>query len=344
MKKLILSFVVVLVAGSLLAQAPNAFKYQAVLRDAAGQIKADQAVSLGIEILQGSAMGTVVYSETHSETTNLLGLVNVEVGVGTTTDDFGSIAWGNGPYFLKISVDGTEFGTSQLLSVPYASYANQAGNTFSGDYNDLTNKPNFAETDPVYSAAPAGSITDAGSGAVITNDERTKLSEAISVSGAAQAGNLLTYDGNNWIAQDLVFSLNTGLTGNNQEVYNMQPYQAISFIIALQGVFPSRSAAEPFLGEISMFGGNFAPRGWAFCDGQLLSIAQNSALFSLLGTIYGGDGRTTFGLPDLRGRVPMHHGNGPGLSSHPIGQKSGSETVILNVLQLPAHNHTVIKN
>jgi microcystin-dependent protein len=73
------------------------------------------------------------------------------------------------------------------------------------------------------------------------------------------------------------------------------------------------AAQEPFIGQIIMFGGNFAPRGWAFCDGQLVSITQNTALFSILGTTYGGDGRTTFGLPDLRGRVPLHPGNGPGL-------------------------------
>ena len=77
--------------------------------------------------------------------------------------------------------------------------------------------------------------------------------------------------------------------------------------------------SEPFVGEIKMFAGNFNPRGFAFCDGQLLAIAQNSALFSLLGTIYGGDGRTTFALPDLRGRVPVHQGNGPGLSNRSIG-------------------------
>ncbi len=86
-------------------------------------------------------------------------------------------------------------------------------------------------------------------------------------------------------------------------------------------------SAEPFIGEISMFAGNFAPRGWAFCDGQLLSIAENSALFSLLGTTYGGDGRTTFALPDLRGRVVIHPGNGPGLSNYRLGQKGGAESM-----------------
>ena len=93
---------------------------------------------------------------------------------------------------------------------------------------------------------------------------------------------------------------------------------------------------EPFIGQIQAFGFNFAPRGWAFCDGQLLAISQNQALFSLLGTMYGGDGRTTFGLPDLRGRFMMHRGDGPGLSSRLLGQKAGSENTILNAANLPA--------
>ena len=97
--------------------------------------------------------------------------------------------------------------------------------------------------------------------------------------------------------------------------------------------------SEPFVGEIRMFAGNFAPRGWAFCDGQLLSVSQNDALFSLLGTIYGGDGRTTFGLPDLRGRIPIHAGQGPGLSQRRLGAKAGAEQVTLTVNQLPSHTH-----
>jgi len=97
--------------------------------------------------------------------------------------------------------------------------------------------------------------------------------------------------------------------------------------------------SEPYVGEIRMFAGNFAPRGWAFCDGQLLAVSQNDALFSLLGTIYGGDGRTTFGLPDLRGRIPIHAGHGPGLSERRLGAKGGEETVTLTVNQLPSHTH-----
>jgi len=98
--------------------------------------------------------------------------------------------------------------------------------------------------------------------------------------------------------------------------------------------------SEPFLGEIRMFGGNFAPRGWAFCNGQLLSIAQNSALFAILGTTYGGDGRTTFGLPNLQGRAAMHWGQGPGLTPRTLGETGGTETVTLNAQQMPAHTHT----
>jgi len=98
--------------------------------------------------------------------------------------------------------------------------------------------------------------------------------------------------------------------------------------------------SEPFVGEIRMFAGSFAPRSWAFCDGQLLAVSQNDTLFSLFGTIYGGDGRTTFGLPDLRGRVPIHMGTGPGLSPRPLGQKSGGETAIVTADQLPIHTHS----
>lgn len=99
--------------------------------------------------------------------------------------------------------------------------------------------------------------------------------------------------------------------------------------------------AEPFLGEIKMVGFTFAPQGWAFCNGQILSIAQNTALFSLLGTTYGGDGQTTFALPDLRSRVPIHFGQGPGLSSYVEGQTGGAEIVVLISPQIPAHTHLV---
>ena len=145
----------------------------------------------------------------------------------------------------------------------------------------------------------------------------------------------------------------TDPTGGGQPHENVQPSLALNYIIAMQGIYPSRSLTldepgleltagmEPFLGEISLFAGNFAPRGWALCDGQLLPINQNDALFSLLGTIYGGDGRTTFALPDLRGRTPIHPGTGPGLTNVRLGERIGVEGVTLSVGQLPSHLHEI---
>ena len=98
---------------------------------------------------------------------------------------------------------------------------------------------------------------------------------------------------------------------------------------------------DPFVAEIRIFPFNFAPKGWAFCDGQLLPLSQNTALFSLLGTTYGGDGKSNFALPDMQGNVPMHPGQGPGLSLHDLGETGGSETVTLLESEIPAHSHTL---
>ena len=99
--------------------------------------------------------------------------------------------------------------------------------------------------------------------------------------------------------------------------------------------------ADPFVAEIRIFPFNFAPRGWAWCDGQLLPLSQNTALFSLLGTTYGGNGKSNFALPDLQGRAPMHPGQGPGLSLHDLGETGGEETVTLLESEIPAHSHGV---
>jgi microcystin-dependent protein len=102
--------------------------------------------------------------------------------------------------------------------------------------------------------------------------------------------------------------------------------------------------SESYVGEIRMFAGSYAPQGWAFCDGSLVSIAENDVLFTLIGTTYGGDGVNTFGLPDLRGRVPIHQGAGPGLSTRTLGEAGGEETVTLTTPQIPAHNHAALAN
>ena len=128
--------------------------------------------------------------------------------------------------------------------------------------------------------------------------------------------------------------------------YNkIKPVKSISAILGASALVMGMGfsqpvlASEPFLAEIIMFGGNFAPRGWAYCDGQILSIATNSALFSILGTTYGGDGRTTFGLPDLRGRTAIGPRRGPGLSDYRLGQRGGVESVVLSSGQMPSHTH-----
>lgn len=100
--------------------------------------------------------------------------------------------------------------------------------------------------------------------------------------------------------------------------------------------------AQPYIGEIRMFGGNFAPQGWALCNGQILAISDYDVLFQLIGTTYGGNGQTTFGLPNLQSRVPVHQGTGPGLSNYVIGQVGGVETVTLTNAQMPSHTHAMV--
>ena len=178
-----------------------------------------------------------------------------------------------------------------------------------------------------------------GAGKVLTSDA-SGLASWQALSSAlpnGAVGDMLTSDGTNWVAKQVSVSS----TGSSNIQNNMQPFLTLNYCIALQGIYPSRNGSDPFLAEIMIFAGNLEPRGWAFCDGQLLPISTNPALFSLVGTIYGGDGRTTFGLPDLRGRTPIHAGSGPGLSSRPLGLRGGSETSIMNISQMPTHTHTI---
>jgi uncharacterized protein (TIGR02145 family) len=155
MKRFFLLFLILFSALITYGQSPSSFRYQAVLRDSKGAIKANASATIIISILQGSATGSVVYSESHSTTTDNFGLVSLEIGKGTVTSGtFSSINWSSGTFYVKVTVDGVEMGTTQLLSVPYALYATKAGNGFSGSYNDLTNKPALANV------ATSGSYND----------------------------------------------------------------------------------------------------------------------------------------------------------------------------------------
>jgi microcystin-dependent protein len=157
---------------------------------------------------------------------------------------------------------------------------------------------------------------------------------------ATQSGQLASFNGTNWVAR----SLTTASSGSSVPVNNLQPSLVVIHCIALYGIFPSRSYSDPMIGQIALFGYNFAPRNWAACDGQLLAISQNTALFSLLGTMYGGNGVSTFALPDLRGRSSVNAGQGPGLSDYWQGEFSGEENTTLTIPNLPSHTHTVSFN
>jgi microcystin-dependent protein len=147
------------------------------------------------------------------------------------------------------------------------------------------------------------------------------VSNNIKLNAGTGVGQLLTWNGNIWI--------NTN-PKPPQTLDNTQPYLAVNFCIALYGVFPSPTDAQPYTGEIAIFGCNFEPVGWAFCNGQLLSIAEYDVLFQLIGTTYGGDGQNTYAVPDLRGRLPLHQGQGTGLSNYTIGQLGGIETFTID--------------
>ena len=162
-----------------------------------------------------------------------------------------------------------------------------------------------------------GAWKDAG-GITITSTTPLLVSatNTISLNPGTAAGDLITYDGANWV--------NKQPAKASISVDNRQPYLAINYCIGLVGIFPSRNANEPFVGEIDMFSFGFTPKGYAQCNGQLLPINQNQALFSLLGTQYGGNGQTNFALPNLQSRIPVHMGSN-GTTTYTIGQTGGVE-------------------
>jgi microcystin-dependent protein len=241
----------------------------------------------------------------------------------------------------------TKTWTSSKINTVLATKANISSLALiatSGAYSDITGKPTTLSG---YGITDAMSTSHAANGITSTNISNWNTAVAwgnhatqgyVKNSSPTVAGNLMTFDGTNWVSKNLVISA----AGNGQPVSIMQPYLTLNYCIALQGIFPSRNSGDPFLGEIELYGFNFEPRGFAFCNGQIMSIAQNTALFALLGTTYGGNGQTTFALPDLRGRVAVQLGQGPGLSDFQIGQTGGSETITLTIGNIPAHTHTVV--
>ena len=163
--------------------------------------------------------------------------------------------------------------------------------------------------------APAAGLT------ITATSPLTVKTNVLQLNPGTNSGDLLTWDGTNWVNKQ------PAPQHFNISVDNHQPYGVVNYVIGLFGIFPSQSdASEPYVGEIYMMGCNFAPVGFALCNGQLLPISQNTALFELIGTTYGGDGQNTFALPDLRGRVPIHEGSN-GSNNYIIGQSLGLETM-----------------
>ncbi|MDX1802432.1 MAG: tail fiber protein [Alcanivorax sp.] len=245
----------------------------------------------------------------------------------------------------------------QLLTInQYQALFSLLGTTYGGDGISTFALPNLQGRVPVHTGTEHGMLLGQSAGAMthtLTGNEMPRHSHQVMADSAAatsaEPGNGL------WAASAsspyakpadnnpvTMASAAIADAGSDQPHNNMQPYLVTNFCIAVDGIFPSQSGSQDagaFLGETRLFAGKFAPGGWSFCNGELLPIAQNTALFSLLGTTYGGDGRNTFALPDLRGQAPMHWGTGPGLTTRTLGDKVGVDAVPLQVAEMAAHGH-----
>ncbi len=203
------------------------------------------------------------------------------------------------------------------------------GTTYGGNGQSTFQLPNFAGRAPIDAGSSFPGLTPQTLGESVGT-------EALTLSIAQLPAHVHTLPGGG----------TTGIEGSNAPQNNMQPTLALHYIIALNGIFPARAGGgttdeEPLLGQIELFAGTFAPGGFAFCDGQILPIQQNTALFSLLGTTYGGNGQSTFALPDLDSTLAVDAGQTAGLQPWSLAEFTGSETNTLSIPQMPAHDHTL---
>jgi microcystin-dependent protein len=227
------------------------------------------------------------------------------------------------------------------------------GTTYGGDGLTTFKLPDLRGRVPIH-ASPSYPVGTAGGEETHTLTALEMQTHSHTVNAAPTAG-LAASTGHVWGISGLSAYHGTSdsamnplsvvdATGGGQPHDNIQPYLTLNYVIALQGVVPSATSTDPafdapLVAEIRMVAFGFAPFGWAKCDGQLLNISSNTALFSLLGTYYGGDGKTTFSLPPLQGASTMHPGTGPGLSDRFLGEASGEATVSVTAAQTPAHTH-----
>jgi microcystin-dependent protein len=305
------------------AAAPVAWPlpFQGVATDSTGRPRPDGVINVSFAMFDSATGGTSVWSET-APVTLKKGLFSLQLG---TVQALPLSLLGRENLWLQVT-----FGTEPAVSprIPLgrnveAWYAHTAS---------LADHATSADTASYAAKAPFGL-------ALYTPLVLSATSDTLKLKPGTASGNFLTWDGINWVSKTTTYT--ASIAGGNLPLSIRNPYLGLNFIIALQGIFPSRSGAQPFLGEIEMVGFNFAPLGWALCNGQIMSISQNTALFSLLGTYYGGNGTTTFQLPNLQSRVPVDMGQGNGLSTVNLGDMNGAETVTIGVNQMPAHTHVI---
>lgn len=214
MKKLLTLLVcIVLYSTKLYSQSPDAFKYQAVLKDNEGKPLVNQTINMGVSVIKGSPTEPGLYTETHIVQTDQQGGVTIEIGKGNTSDNFSVIDWTAGIYFIKINVNGSDLGTFQLLSVPYAKFADKAGNVFSGNYSDLTGAPDFTDWDKNANDDFSGKYSDL--------TEKPNLSDTSKYikSIDPQLGDLLFYNGTDWQSLSLGDNTQVLRIENNQPVW-----------------------------------------------------------------------------------------------------------------------------
>jgi len=317
---------------------PQKINHQGYLTNSAG-VPVTGTEQMVFSLYDVASGGNALWTETQTVAVNK-GIYNVSLGEVTVLNLDFSV-----PYYLGVQVGTDPEMTPRipLTSVGYAfraqtveivgSHTHSGADINSGAVSEPAIDPLIARDSEVIAAVSAHalrtdnphSVTAAQVGAkTYTGNSPVSVDNTLNTIGlnaATNPGDLMTWDGTHWVARPP-----TAISISFPQDSNMQPYTTVNFQIALEGIFPTRDAMDPFIGEIMMVGWNFPTSGWALCNGQLLPIVQYPALYSLLGTTYGGDGTTTFGLPDLRGRVPIHFGQGP-VQNRTLGQKGGSETI-----------------
>ena len=274
-KMLFMAIAIMAMFPDSLAQSPSMFSYQAIVRDASSEPLVNSSVTVTFDIRQGAVDGTIVYSETHATTTNNYGLLTLQIGTGTTGDNFSAIDWSTGSYFLSTDVDGNDMGTTRLISVPYSLFSDRAGNVFSGDYNDLSNKPDLSgfltsETDPLFAGSPASGITTPVIG---------QWNQAYSWGNHASAG-YLSVESDPVFISSPAFSVSNGSISNWNTAYGWGNHAAAGYITGesdpVYSLAPASSITTPMITQWNQAysWGNHASAGYLSVESDPVFISS----------------------------------------------------------------------